>query len=177
MRCQCLPNQSPHQICCFIRCAIKIKAQEAAPVSGVMGGQGHAKSTSFCYKSTRTPKIFAPAAGCGRLRRGVLLLSAGPLRPSWRPWRTPGLPCAPPAHPPRPLMPHGHCPCAGASCIGGPPGGLGPPHAAPRWGRVPRRMHGPPRPGIAKGVHGGGCSMAPGNTLGRGQGRGWHKTT
>ena len=62
----------------------QLKAQEAAPASGVVGGQGHAKSTTFCYKSTRTPKIFAPAAGCGRLRRGVLSLSAGPLRPSWR---------------------------------------------------------------------------------------------
>ena len=62
----------------------QLKAQEAAPVSGVMGGQGHAKSTSFCYKSTRTPKIFAPAAGCGRLRREVLLASAGARRPSWR---------------------------------------------------------------------------------------------
>ena len=62
----------------------QLKAQEAAPASGVVGGQGHAKSTTFCYKSTRTPKIFAPAAGCGRLRREVLLASAGPLRPSWR---------------------------------------------------------------------------------------------
>ena len=62
----------------------QLKAQEAAPVSGVMGGQGHAKSTTFCYKSTRTPKIFAPAAGCDRLRREVLLASAGARRPSWR---------------------------------------------------------------------------------------------
>ena len=63
----------------------QLKAQEAAPASGVVGGQGHAKSTTFCYKSTRTPKIFAPAAGCGRLRREVRLASAGARRPSWRP--------------------------------------------------------------------------------------------
>ena len=41
----------------------QLKAQEAAPVSGVMGGQGHAKSTSFCYKSTRTPKKFRACGG------------------------------------------------------------------------------------------------------------------
>ena len=46
------------------------------------------KATRFCYKSTRTPKIFAPAAGCGRLRRKVLLTSAAARRPSWRPGGT-----------------------------------------------------------------------------------------
>ena len=59
----------------------QLKGKETAPVAGVMGGQ---KAPLFAYKSTRTPKIFAPAAGCGRLRREVLLTSAAPRRPSWR---------------------------------------------------------------------------------------------
>ena len=62
----------------------QLKGKETAPVAGVMGGQ---KAPLLAYKSTRTPKIFAPAAGCGRLRRGVLLLSAAARRPSWRLWK------------------------------------------------------------------------------------------
>ena len=60
----------------------QLKGKETAPVAGVMGGQ---KAPLFAYKSTRTPKFFAPAAGCGRLRREVFLASAAPRRPSWRP--------------------------------------------------------------------------------------------
>ena len=81
-----------------------------------------------------------------------------------RPGALRGLPGAPPALPPHPLMPHGHCPCVG--WIGGPFGWSGATTRRASVGVCLGAWATPPRD--CKGGAWGGCSMAPGNTPGHG---------